>query len=156
MSLENVMSIAASGMTAQSVRLNTVASNLANSDTISGTEQGAYRAKAPQFQTVYANALNVGQSTSAGSPGWITDAGMDGSSLGVGVQSIVDSSEPIRKQYRPDNPLADKDGFVYLSNVNSMDEMANMIDASREYQMNVEMMNTSKNLIMKLLSSTES
>lgn len=122
-------------MSAQSVRLNVTASNLANADNVSGTEQGAYRAKQPVFQTV----LNAAQ-------------GGDNASAGVSVSEIVESTAPIQKRYMPQHPQANGEGYVYMSNVNPIEEMVNMISASRSYQSNVEVMNTSKELLLRTLS----
>ena len=122
-------------MSAQSVRLNVVASNLANSDNISGTEEGAYHAKEPVFQALYAGARG------------------DGTNIdGVKVVSIQKSTAPIKSRYMPGNPLADKNGYVYGSNVNTIEEMVNMISASRSYQSNVEVMNTSKQMLLRTLA----
>lgn len=135
MSLFKIFELAGSGMSAQSVRLNVTASNLANADNVSGTEQGAYRAKQPVFQTV----LNAAQ-------------GGDNASSGVSVSEIVESTAPIQKRYMPQHPQADGEGYVYMSNVNPIEEMVNMISASRSYQSNVEVMNTSKELLLRTLS----
>jgi flagellar basal-body rod protein FlgC len=135
MSLFNIFDVAGSGMSAQSVRLNTVASNLANADNLSGSEAEAYRAKEPVFETVYA-----------------TVRGDDPNANGVRVVSIKESDAPIQTRYMPGNALADKNGYVYGSNVNSVEEMVNMISASRSYQNNVEVMNTSKQMLLHTLN----
>ena len=135
MSLFNIFDVAGSGMSAQSVRLNVVASNLANADNVSGSEADAYHAKEPVFQAIYA-------------------ATRDGntSSTGVRVASIRESNAPIQSRYMPGNPLADKKGYVYSSNVNAIEEMVNMISASRSYQNDAEVMNTSKQMLLRTLS----
>ena len=135
MSLFDIFDVAGSGMSAQSVRLNTVASNLANADNVSGSEAEAYRAKQPVFEAIYAAARD-------------SDTGVNG----VRVASIKDSEAPIQARYMPGNPLADKNGYVYGSNVNAIEEMVNMISASRSYQNNVEVMNTSKQMLLRTLT----
>jgi len=131
MSLMSVFNISSSAMNAQSVRLNTTASNLANAESVSSSEEGAYRARQPVFETVMNN--------------------FTGEVKGVDVTDVVKSDAPVMKQYSPGNPMADKDGYVYRSNVNAMEEMANMISASRSYQNNVEVMNTSKQMLINTL-----
>ncbi len=134
MGLYNVFQIAGSAMSAQSVRLNTVSSNLANVDSVSGTPEGAYHARQPVFAAVL-------QATRG-----------DQAAVGVKVEAIVeDQTEPPR-EYQPGNPLADADGYVYRSNVNPVQEMANMISASRSYQNSVEVLNTSRQLLLKTLT----
>lgn len=132
MSLINVFNISGSAMSAQTVRMNTTASNIANSNNISSSEQEAYRAKYPVFSTMLslANDGNVG---------------------GVKVDKIVESQAPVNKRFEPNNPLADKDGYVYMTNVNMVEEMANMISTSRSYQNNVEVMNTAKQMFLNTL-----
>jgi len=131
MSLMNVFNISSSAMNAQSIRLNATASNLANSESVSSSEADAYRARQPVFETV----LNY----------------LTGEASGVNVTGVVKSEAPIMKQYSPGNPMADKEGYIYRSNVNVMEEMANMISASRSYQNNVEVMNTSKQMLINTL-----
>ena len=132
MSLFKVFDIAGSGMSAQMTRLNTVSSNLANSQTVSATEEGAYRSRQPVFQAVL-DGLNS----------------EDGSK--VKVTQIVESDASIPMQYMPNHPLANEQGYVYGSNVNTVEEMTNMMSASRSYQNNTEMMNTSKELLLRTL-----
>jgi len=135
MSLFSIFDVAGSGMSAQSVRLNVVASNLANADNVSGSEAEAYRAKQPVFEAIYASARNDQSDIS-----------------GVRVASISESGAPVQARYMPGNPLADKNGYVYGSNVNSIEEMVNMISASRSYQNDVEVMNTSKEMLLRTLT----
>ena len=135
MSLFNIFDVAGSGMSAQSIRLNTVASNLSNADNVSGTETGAYRAKEPVFQAIYGAVRGEGNNT-----------------YGVRVSSIEESAAPVQPRYMPDNPLADANGYVYGSNVNPIEEMVNMISASRSYQNDVEVLNTSKQMLLKTLT----
>jgi flagellar basal-body rod protein FlgC len=133
MGLFSIFDVAGSAMSAQTVRLNTVASNMANADVVSGTEAGAYHARQPVFSAVM-KALG-------GNP----------ASVPVEINGIVESDAPINKQYSPEHPDADKDGYIYMSNVNMIEEMANMISASRSYQSNVEVANTSKQLLIETL-----
>jgi len=133
MGLLNVFDIAGSGLSAQTVRLNTVASNMANASNVSTKEGDVYRAKMPVFASVMQGVNN------------------DSSSQGVRVLRIEESSLDASKVYDPGNPLANKDGHVYQANVNSIEEMANMISASRSYQNNVEVMNTAKQLMQATL-----
>ncbi len=136
MSLFKIFDIAGSAMSAQSARLSTTASNLANANTVAGSAATAYRARQPVFQTV--------MSTSEG--------GMDPSSAGVRVAGIVESTAEPAKVQEPGNPLADENGYIYMSNVNPVDELVNMITASRSYQNSVEVLSTSKELLLRTLS----
>ncbi|TAL86736.1 MAG: flagellar basal body rod protein FlgC [Rhodanobacter sp.] len=135
MSLFKVFDIAGSGMAAQSLRLNTVASNLANANSVASSAQGAYRAREPLFAAVQQSVS--GQQNSG--------------ATGVRVMGLSESQAPIPSHYAPNNPLADANGYVYDSNVNPVDELVNMISASRSYQSNVEVMNTTKQLLVKTL-----
>ncbi|WEN14628.1 flagellar basal body rod protein FlgC [Rhodanobacter sp. AS-Z3] len=136
MSLFSIFDVAGSGMAAQSTRLNTVASNLANADSVSTTAQGAYRSREPLFATIK-NQLDAGNKNAVGE--------------GVQVLGVTESQAAIPSRYEPGNPLADADGYVYASNVNPVDELVNMISASRSYQNNVEVMNTARQLMQKTL-----
>lgn len=133
MSLFNIFDIAGSGMSAQSVRLNVTASNLANADSVSGTPDGTYKSRQPVFAAVLDDAQ---QGMAKGS---------------VQVQGIIENNTPGRKEYNPNNPIADENGYVYYTNVDPMAEMANMMSASRSYQNNVEVANTSKQLLLRTL-----
>lgn len=135
MSLYNVFNVAGSSMSAQSVRLNTVASNLANADVVSSDQNDVYRSRQPVFAAVI-SALQQN----------------DNASVPVKVAGIVESQAVPRQEYQPDHPMADKNGYIYKSNVNSIEEMSNMIAASRSYQNNVEVFNTSKQLLLKTLN----
>jgi len=134
MSLFNIFNISGSAMSAQSVRLNTTASNLANAQNVGSDEASTYHARQPVFSSVMQSLQRN-----------------DTASVGVKVDDIVESQVPLGKRYQPDNPKADDQGFVFLPNVNTMDEMANMISASRSYQSNVEVLNTSKQLMLATL-----
>ena len=139
MALSNIFSIAGSGMSAESVRLNTVASNLANADSVSNTAAGAYKARYPVFQAVQA-ALGPGQ------PG-----AMQGADASVAVNGIVQSTAAPTARYEPGNPMADAKGYVYSSNVNVVEQMVDMISASRSYQNDAQVLNTSKTLAVDTL-----
>jgi flagellar basal-body rod protein FlgC len=131
MSLFNIFDVAGSAMHAQSQRLNTVASNLANADSATSANGTPYKAK----QVVFA----------------ATPVGQNGAS-GVNVAAVIEDPSPMKMVYDPKNPLADDKGYVTMPNVNVVEEMVNMISASRSYQSNVEMMNTAKTLLMKTLT----
>lgn len=135
MSLFSIFNVAGSGMAAQSLRLNTVASNLANADSVASTPAAAYRSREPLFATT--------QPQAGSSP--------DAAGAGVQVLGVTESQAAIPSRYEPGNPLADANGYVYASNVNPVDELVNMISASRSYQNNVEVMNTTKQLMVKTL-----
>ena len=139
MSSFKIFDVVGSGLSAQSVRLNTVASNLANADSVSGDPSTVYKARHPVFQAVQAA---IGQNLSA------TD---QASSAAVRVRGIVQSNAPATERYDPGNPLADSNGNVYAPNVNVIEEMTDMISASRAYQDNVEVLNTSKDLMLATL-----
>jgi len=133
MGMFRIFDVAGSGMSAQSIRLNTVASNMANADTVSGTQEGAYRARQPVFAAVMAA------------------TGRNPETVPVQVTEVVESQAEVSKVYMPQNPQADEQGYVYQSNVNVVEEMANMISASRSYQSNAEIANTSKQLLLDTL-----
>ena len=136
MSLFRVFDIAGSALNAQTVRMNTTASNMANADSAASATGETYRARqavfAPLMFDAYTNA----------------DAGV----AGVGVEGIVESQAPLSREYRPDHPHADADGYVFMPNVNMVEEMANMISASRSYQTNIEVMEASKRMLQQTLS----
>lgn len=134
MSLFNIFNVAGSGMTAQSVRLNTTASNIANADSVSSSVDKTYRARHPIFEAAMSQAQQ-NQSTSQG----------------VAVKGIVESDLPLKKEYSPGHPMADTDGFIYKPNVNVMEEMADMISASRSYQMNVQVTEAAKSMLQQTL-----
>lgn len=137
MSSFKVFEIAGSGLAAQSVRLNTVASNLANADSVSGDPATVYKARHPVFQAVHA-ALRAGAYAAQGS-------------AAVRVSRIVENSAPPMVRHDPGNPLADDQGNVYAPNVNVIEEMTDMISASRAYQNDVEVMSTAKDLMLATL-----
>jgi len=131
MSLFNVMSIAGSALTAQSARLNATASNLANADSVVGADGKPYHAKQVVFQATPVT----------------SDGGM-----GVRVTQVVDSAAPGRMMYDPKSPAANEQGYVEMPNVNVVEEMVNMISASRAYQTNSEIMSAAKTLLLKTLA----
>lgn len=150
MSLFNVFDIAGSGLAAQSIRLNTTASNLANADSVASDQTKAYRARVPVFEAVLRQAAMGGgmMDTSYSNTG--NDA--TGDAVGVRVLGVIESQAPIAKRYEPGNPLADATGYVYSSNVNTVEALADMISASRTFQSNVEAINTSRDLLLKTIS----
>ncbi len=133
MSMMKIFDISGSAVSAQSQRLNVVASNLANADTVAGPDGKAFKARQVTFQTVLMN-------TADGAP-----------AAGVKVSNVTEDQSPGRRVLDPKSPNADADGYVTYSNVNAVDEMVNMISASRSYQNNIEVMNTAKTLMMKTL-----
>jgi flagellar basal-body rod protein FlgC len=130
----SIFDVAGAGMSAQSVRLNTTASNLANAESISGDPNTVYRAKHPVFSVAQAA---PGASATESAP--------------VRVTAIVESDAPPMKRYDPGHPLADGEGFVYAPNVNTVEEMVDMISASRSYQNDVEVMKTARDLMLATL-----
>ena len=148
MSSFKIFDIAGSGLSAQSVRLNTVASNLANADSVSGDPNTVYKARHPVFEAVK-NA--VAAQTLGATPGLGGTTGMGAAETAVRVRGIVESTAAPSERYEPGNPLANADGNVYSPNVNVIEEMTDMISASRAYQGNVEVMNTSKELMLATL-----
>ena len=137
MSSFKAFEIAGSGMSAQSVRLNTTASNLANAESVSGDAASVYKPRHPIFEAVRAQLGGAGQS--------------ENGNAAVRVRGIYESPAPASARYEPGNPLADANGYVFAPAVNVVEEMVNMISASRSYQNNVEVMNTSKDLLLATL-----
>jgi len=140
MSINAIFDLAGSAMSAQSIRLNTVASNLANAQTASSSIGQTYRARHPVFAPLYQEQLGAG----AGSEG---DA-----QAGVQVLGIVESDAPLQPRYEPHHPLADDQGYVYYPNVNVVEEMADMISASRSFQINVQIVEAAKTLAQRVLA----
>lgn len=134
MSLFKVFDMSGSALSAQSVRLNTVASNMANAEVASPTAEGVYRAKQPVFAAMM---MQQGGGAAAGA--------------GVRVTGIAENAAPPRMEHMPGHPLANEEGYVFFPAVNMVEEMANMMSASRNYQNNVEMMNTVKQLMLRTL-----
>jgi flagellar basal-body rod protein FlgC len=136
MSIDNIFGIGGTALNAQLVRMNNTASNLANAGTTAATEKEAYRGKRTVFK-----ALMDEEMIHAGAP-YVG---------GVKVDKIVDDSKPIPRVYDPNNPLADREGFVYQANVNEVTEMVDLMAASRSYQNNVEVVNTARELMMRTI-----
>jgi flagellar basal-body rod protein FlgC len=134
MSLFKVFDVAGSAMNAQSVRMNVTASNLANAGSVSGDADKVYRARQPVFASFSDSLAN--------------ETGVSG----VRLEGVIESQAPLDMRYQPDHPDADENGNVYVSNVNTIEEMVNMISASRSYKNNIEMINTTKDLLLQTLS----
>jgi len=131
MSLMRAFEIGSTGLVAQSIRLNTTASNIANVETLEGPDGRPYRGRQVVFRTTPIQ----------GTPG-----------AGVEVANIVENDAPLRKEYKPGHPRADAQGYIYMPNVNPVEEMVNMISASRSYQMNLELMSNTRLLVTRTLS----
>ncbi len=139
MSLFRVLDVSASGMSAQSVRLNTTASNMANANSVSSSIDTTYKARHP----VFAAELNKAQAHQQ-------------SDVGVKVMGIVESDAPLTREYMPNHPKADDNGFIYRPNVNMVEEMTNMISASRSYQTNVQIADAAKQMLSRTLQMGKS
>ncbi|HAS6843922.1 TPA: flagellar basal body rod protein FlgC [Vibrio parahaemolyticus] len=133
MSLFNVFNVTGSAMSAESVRLNTTSSNLANADSVSSSAKDTYKARHAVFGAELSNAMRGGDI------------------VPVKVLGIVESDKPLSAEYNPDHPLANDEGYIYKPNVNVMEEMANMISASRAYQTNVQVADSSKQMLLRTL-----
>jgi flagellar basal-body rod protein FlgC len=140
MPFKDIAQIAGSAMAAQTVRLNTIASNLANADAAAGTEAGAYHARKPVFATVMADSGFFDAPAAGGR---------------VQVLDVVQSTEPLRKSYEPGNPVADEEGMVFYPNVNSVAEMTDMMSASRAFETNVEVLGRVSSMQQSLLKLGE-
>ena len=134
MSLFNVMNISSTGMEAENLRLNTTASNIANANTVSSSAGETYKARYPVFSAELQKA---------------TDYQSKG--VGVEVKGVIESDAPLNVEYAPNNPMADKDGYIYKPNVNIVEEMANMLSASKSYETNVQVADTTKQLYRRVL-----
>ena len=141
MSLFRIFDIAGSAMSAQSVRLNTTASNLANAESVSSSAETTYRARRPIFAAALADVLQ----------GEGQGGGGEQAAMGVEVKGIVESQAPLQREYNPAHPMADKDGFIYRSNVSQVEEMADMMSASRSYQTNVQVADSAKQMLLQTL-----
>ncbi len=134
MSSMNIFDIAGSGMSAQSLRLNLVASNISNANSVSSSIDEVYKSRQPVFAAELKNILEKNNAASS-----------------VNVLGVVESqAEPVM-EYAPNHPMADQAGYIYKPNVNTVEEMANMMSASRSYQNNVEVLNTAKQLMLQTL-----
>jgi|SRR5680860_376667 flagellar basal-body rod protein FlgC len=145
MSLGNIFDIAGSGMTAQSLRLNTTASNIANAETASSSTDTTYRARKPVFSAIQQSMMNPDQQ------GFGVQSS-EGAGAGVRVEGIVESDAELQMRYEPDHPAANDDGYVFYPNVNVVEEMADMMSSSRSFQMNVDIMNTAKSMMQRILT----
>ena len=134
MSLSNILKLAGGALNAQTVRLNTIASNLANTETVASSADKAYRAKRPVFATVLEQASDQLQS-----------------SFGVKVQGIAETSRVNQQMFDPENPLADAEGYVYRSNVNPLEEMTDMLDAARSYETAITTASTARELMIRTI-----
>lgn len=146
MALGNIFDIAGTGMNAQSLRLNTTASNLANAQSAASSVNEVYRSRQPVFAAIQQQAMR-----DAVVEGTYSDNEVD-AAAGVQVLGIVESDAPLQRRYEPDHPKADEQGYVFYPNVNPVEEMANMIAASRSFQMNVEVMNSAKQMVQRVLT----
>ncbi|MDG9757380.1 flagellar basal body rod protein FlgC [Stutzerimonas stutzeri] len=144
MSLASVFNIAGTGMSAQSTRLNTVASNIANAESVSSSIEQTYRARHPVFATLF-------QQAQGGDRGSLF-AEQDEAGRGVQVLGIVEDQSNLDMRYEPGHPAANDEGYVFYPNVNVVEEMTDMISASRAFQTNAEMMNTAKSMLQKVLT----
>ena len=133
MSMFQIFDTAATGMSAQSLRLNLVASNMANVDSVSSSIEQTYRARQPVFAAI------------------LDEFNPDQSAVGVRMKGVVESQAPLIKEYAPDHTMANDEGYIFRPNVNLVEEMANMISAQRSYQSNVEVVNTAKQLLQATL-----
>lgn len=133
MSLFNVFGISGSALQAQTLRLNTTSSNMANANSVSSSTGETYRARHAVFAPM------------------IKDFSDEKKAVGVRVLGIVESNRPLRSEYNPNHPMADDEGYIHMPNVNMIEEMADMISASRSYQSNIEVMTTAKKMLMRTL-----
>lgn len=136
MGLEAIFDIASSGMQAETARLTTTANNMTNANTVSSSPEDVYKAQFPVFKTIQKQATQ-----------WIGDTVKQG----VAVTGVVEGKDEPKKNYDPGNPMADDKGFVYAPNINYVEEMANMISATRSYHMNVEMLSNTRQLMQRTL-----
>ena len=134
MSLFEVFDTSGSALAAQTIRLNTTSSNIANANSVSSSYGETYRARHPVFTPIK------------------DEFNQDSASVGVQVLGIIESKEPLRQEFNPEHPMANDEGYVFLPNVNIIEEMANMISASRSFQTNVEVMNSAKQMLMRTIS----
>ena len=135
MSLFRIFDIAGSAMSAQSVRLNATASNLANAESVSSSAETTYRARRPVFASALADVMQ----------------GEKEGAVGVEVKGVLESQAPLLREFNPTHPMADKDGFIYRPNVNPVEEMADMMSATRSYQTNVQVADSAKQMLLQLL-----
>ncbi len=135
MSMFKVFDVAGSALSAQTVRMNTTASNMANAESVSSSVDETYRARQPVFAAMLEQ-----------------EQGEHQSSVGVDVLGVVESDAPLQRRYEPNHPMANEEGYIFMPNVNVVEEMTNMMSASRSYQTNVEMINTAKQLALRTIT----
>lgn len=145
MSLTNVFDIAGSGMNAQSIRINTTASNIANAESASSSVDETYRARKPWFAVMQKTFMEVNADNRF-------EQVEGGIGAGVQVMGIVEKDAPLEARFQPDHPMANEDGYVYYPNVNIVEEMTDMMSSSRSYQMNVEVLKTAKQMMQRTLT----
>jgi flagellar basal-body rod protein FlgC len=136
MSLFDAMTIARSSLTAQTAKMNTVAQNLANADTVASSPEETYTAQAPLFRAVLEGQIDPN----------------DSSQMGVVVDGIIEVGGPANQEFNPEHPLADDDGYIYRPDINPVTEMANLMQASRSFQNSIEAINTAKQLALRTLT----
>ena len=134
----NIFDIAGSGMQAQNVRMNLIASNMANADSVAGSREEAYKAQKPVFKAVMDNAMSHDPLKQAANK--------------VSVSKIIESKQAVLSEYSPNHPLSDANGYIYRSNVNPVEEMADMISASRSFQNNIEVINSTKKMMTAVIN----
>ncbi len=134
MSSFNIFNIAGSGMNAQNLRLNLIASNISNANSVSSSIDETYKSRQPVFAAQLKDIIDQKNKTS-----------------GVDILGVVESQAPPVMEYSPNHPMANEQGYIFKPNVNTVEEMANMMSASRSYQNNVEVLNTAKELMMQTL-----
>ncbi len=138
--MDNIFGIAGTALNAQLTRMNATASNLANASTVASSDQEAFRAKRPLFRAIVDDMINKSNTNNT-----------QDTRGGVKIEKLIDDPAPVRRQFDPHSPVADKDGYVYQSNVNEVSEMVEMMAAARSYQNSVETVNTAKHLMMRTL-----
>lgn len=140
MSLMQIFDIAGTGMSAQSLRLNTTASNMANANSASSSVEQTYRARHPVFAPLVNNAMED------------MFSGSLSASTGVRVAAIVEDARPLQARYEPGNPMANEEGYVYYPNVDIVEEMTNMISSSRAFQLNVDVMSAARTMMQRVMT----
>jgi flagellar basal-body rod protein FlgC len=140
MSLMQIFDIAGTGMSAQSLRLNTTASNMANANSASSSAEQTYRARHPVFAPMFDDAMAD------------VFSGSTGVSTGVRVAGIVEDARPLQPRYEPGHPMANEEGYVFYPNVDIVEEMTNMISSSRAFQLNVDVMTAARTMMQRVLT----
>lgn len=137
-SLDQILTNSATGMSAQSIRMNTIASNLANADNVGSSDQATYHSRYPIFTEITSKLPGLNNA--------------DQPTGGVRVDRIEQSKKPLEQRYEPTHPMANKDGYIFVTDVNPIEQMTNMISASKDYQANVEIMKTTVNMMMQSIN----